>query len=184
MSLLDELKKSPLLNWEKNGDYLDLSGFIEAMRQEKQMDNDKTIDLPDEPENGNMTKETFEEYQVRNIPPGIIEAIKKQVIAEMQDANALKAEEEKIRREKEKAERDKYIETMKASPDPWVEIMGETKTPEGMKIELEWNEPFVKELRDNGITGADDDQLVQKWIALLMHDLSTKMDENTDTSYE
>lgn len=120
----------------------------------------------------------------QDIPPGLVEAIKQQVVSEMQNDKARKVEEARIRQEKQKDDHDKYVAQMKASPDPWVEILGEADTPQGLKIELEWNDAFVEMLRKEGITGADEDQIVQKWIALLMHDMSSKMGGETKTEYE
>jgi len=122
--------------------------------------------------------------QAQDIPPGLIDTIKQQVVAEMQNDKVRKVEEARIRQQKQKEDHDKYVAQMKASPDPWVEILGEADTPQGLKIELEWNDAFVEMLKKEGITGANEDQIVQKWIALLMHDMSSKMDDETNTEYE
>lgn len=124
------------------------------------------------------------QHTVNDIPPEVISAIKAQVIAEMQSDDKRKEEEAKIRQAEQKKQHDEYVATMKASPDPWVEIEGWAETPQGVKVELEWNEAFVEELKKQGITGADEDQVVQKWITLLMHDMSSKMENEQTTEFE
>jgi hypothetical protein len=114
----------------------------------------------------------------------IKETLKKQIIEELKDDNTLKMEEAKIRRDEEREEQSKYINKMKTSPDPWVDIVGWVQTQEGVKVELEWNDPFVDYLRSNGVTGTDDEQVVQKWVALLMRDMADQMDERYGSDYE
>lgn len=116
----------------------------------------------------------------KQIDPSLIEAIKAQVIEEMKSEDTRKAEEAKIRREKQKKEHDEYIEMMKESEDPWVEIEGWVETAQGVRVELEWNDAFVSYLRDQGITGTDDDQVVQRWVAMLLYDMANQMDEKAD----
>ena len=126
------------------------------------------------PQDVSVDEKEMEEHKV---PPSMIAAIKKEIIEELKSDEARQAEEAKQRREKQKEEHDKYIEMMKASPDPWVEIEGWVDTPQGVRVELEWNDSFVDNLRQNGISGVDDEQVVQKWVALLMHDMAHKIDE-------
>jgi len=106
--------------------------------------------------------------------------LKAQIFNELKDEHTRKMEEAKFRREEEDNEHTKYIEKMKASPDPWVDIIGWVRTDEGIKIELEWNSPFVDYLKVNGITGADDEQVVQKWVTLLLRDMADQMEERFD----
>lgn len=66
-----------------------------------------------------------------------------------------------------------------ASAEPWVEIYSESFDPtKGIKLELDWNDAFIQYLRDNGITGIDEDTIVQKWLAVISLDLSQQL-ENT-----
>lgn len=105
------------------------------------------------------------------------EMIKKQLVEEMKDDRTRKIEEAKFRREKETEEQQKYVELMKASPDPWVDIIGWVRTDEGVKIELEWNDAFIDYLRAEGIKGIDAEQTVQKWVTLLLRDMADQMEE-------
>lgn len=107
-----------------------------------------------------------------------------QVVDELKDDRTRKIEEAKFRREAEDTEQRKYIEKMKQSPDPWVDIIGWVRTDEGVKVELEWNEAFVDYLRGNGIKGADDEQVVQKWVTLLLRDMADEMEERYGSDYE
>jgi len=107
-----------------------------------------------------------------------------QVVDELKDDRTRKIEEAKFRRETEDTEQKRYIEKMKQSPDPWVDIIGWVRTDEGVKVELEWNEAFVDYLRGNGIKGADDEQVVQKWVTLLLRDMADEMEERYGSDYE
>jgi hypothetical protein len=134
-------------------------------------------------ENIDNKEETLESSSVS---PELISQIKAQVIEEMKNDAKRKEAEDELRREQEKREHAEYVKRMKASPDPWVEIVGWKQTDEGVKVELDWNDPFIADLRKEGITGSDEDQVIQKWIVLLMQDMATKMeDENTpNTEYQ
>lgn len=112
--------------------------------------------------------------------PEMLAAIKAQVIEEMKSEETRKKEEAKIRREQQKKEHDEYVAMMKESDDPWVEIEGWIETAEGVRVELEWNDAFVAHLRDQGIPGTDEDQVVQRWVAMLLYDMAGQMDEKAD----
>lgn len=114
---------------------------------------------------------------IDGISPELIDQIKKQVIQEMRDEKKLEEEEKKFRQQEERELHEQYVIRMKNSPDPWVEVVGWNESDQGVKVELEWNPPFIKLLRDNGISGADDDQVVQKWLILMMHDLTNNENE-------
>jgi len=112
------------------------------------------------------------------------EQLKAQVLDELKDERTRSMEEAKMRREQEKLEREQYFEKMKASPDPWVEIVGWVHTDEGVKVELEWNDAFVDYLRSNGVTGVDENQIVQKWVTLLLRDMADRMDDTTTSEFD
>jgi len=114
----------------------------------------------------------------------IKEQLKAQIFDELKDDNTRRIEEAKYRRESEDVEYTKYVEKMKASPDPWVDIIGWVRTDEGVKIELEWNTAFVDYLRGNGIKGTDEDQVVQRWVTLLLRDMADQMEERFGGDYE
>lgn len=114
----------------------------------------------------------------------IKEQLKAQLFEEFKDEHTRKREEAKFRREEEDSEHAKYVEKMKDSPDPWVDIIGWVRTDEGVKIELEWNNAFVDYLRGNGIKGTDEDQIVQKWVTLLLRDMADQMEERYGSDYE
>ncbi len=111
------------------------------------------------------------------VDPALVEAIRKQVMDE------LKSEDERERLEKLEARaaakktHEAYVDQMKKSVDPWVDIQGWVETEQGVRIELDWNDAFVKHLKNEGITGADDDQVVQKWVTLLLADMSTQLED-------
>lgn len=85
-------------------------------------------------------------------------------------------EEERLRLEAEEKARLEEAERMKASEEPWVEIKGIVEDPEkGIKIELDWNDAFVKHLRQNGYTGVDDDSVIQRYVAVLSKQVAGDM---------
>jgi protease II len=118
------------------------------------------------------------------ITPDQLEALKKSLYEEMKSkiVEDLKSEEDKRReallkeRETAKQNREAYVTAMKESTDPWVDILGIVQTNEGVKVELDWNDAFVKYLRAEGIAAAKDEAVVQKWVALLLRDMSETME--------
>ena len=114
------------------------------------------------------------------IDPKMLAELKAQVIAELKSEEALKREEAKIKREQQRKEHDAYVKTMKESDDPWVEIEGWVETKEGVRAELEWNDAFVSYLRNQGITGTDDEQVVQKWVTLLLYDMAGQIENQVN----
>lgn len=114
--------------------------------------------------------------------------LKKEILAE------LKGEEEKELAQSEKARaegdalRAKFVQEMKASPEPWVDILMWTETPTGVKYELDWNDAFIKHLENNGVKGVDEDQTVQKWVAILLRssvdDMESKLTPESESEFE
>lgn len=67
---------------------------------------------------------------------------------------------------------------MKASDEPWVDFEGTVRdTEHGQRIQLEWNDAFIVYLREAGIDGTDEEQVVQKYIALLMRDMTDRVED-------
>ena len=61
--------------------------------------------------------------------------------------------------------------------EPWVEVRSANLDPvKGIQIELDWNEAFVQYLKDNGLTGRDDETIVQKWLAFLYEELINRLE--------
>lgn len=72
---------------------------------------------------------------------------------------------------------DQY-EDKRNSPEPWVEVIGESIDPvRGIEIRLDWNDAFVQYLKENGITAKSDEAAVQKWLAFLYQDLVEKFEQ-------
>lgn len=72
--------------------------------------------------------------------------------------------------------------------EPWVNIGSTVYDPvKGFRIELDWNEAFIQHLRDSGVGGRSEEEVVQKWLGLLYGDLiqrleSTVVERNSDTN--
>lgn len=144
---------------------------------------EETQSAPTKKEIDEQVQETRNPFTADEVA-AIKEQLKRELVQEFKDEQTLKREEAKQRREAQEAEHKAYIEKMKASPDPWVEVIGMTETDKGVKTELEWNDAFVDYLRANGVTGTDQDQVVQKWITLLLRDMADQMEERYSGDYE
>jgi|SRR5271157_3399461 len=120
------------------------------------------------------------------ITPDLMKQIRDSIIQELKD----KEEQERLRLEEERkvqaSAHDKYLQQMYASSEPWVEVQSWADTPQGVKVELEWNDAFVNHLKANGVQGTDEDQIVQKWVSqLLMHVVdSMENPEDRSTKFE
>jgi hypothetical protein len=68
-------------------------------------------------------------------------------------------------------------EARRNSKDPWVEIKSaDFSDVRGFRIELDWNEAFVQHLKESGIKGTSEEEIVQKWLAFLYQDLVEKLE--------
>ena len=54
-------------------------------------------------------------------------------------------------------------------------MVGESVTADGIKLELDWNDAFVKFLKAQGVDGKDDTQIVQHWLAMIAQQTSEKL---------
>ena len=66
-------------------------------------------------------------------------------------------------------------EKYRDSKEPWVTIIGDTISDDGIQIALDWNDAFISYLKSEGVTGADDTQVVQKWLAMIAKQTSDKL---------
>jgi len=114
-----------------------------------------------------------------------IRAEEKQRREEIQAAEKRARDEERGRREAEEKAREEEAALMKASEEPWVDIKGIVEDPEkGIKIELDWNDAFVKFLRENGYTGTDDETVIQRYVAVLAKQVAGDMAEDQINEHE
>jgi hypothetical protein len=75
----------------------------------------------------------------------------------------------------------KVIETtVEKKPDPpHVQLVGSAyNEKDGVRIELDWNDEFITYLNSQGISGVDDEQTVQKWLAKLSQAIVEDLDNN------
>lgn len=74
--------------------------------------------------------------------------------------------------------KDEADQAKRDSKEPWVEIKSaDYHEAKGIQIALDWNDAFIEYLKDSGMTAIDDDTLVQKWLANLYFELSSRMEE-------
>lgn len=109
----------------------------------------------------------------------LLNELRPQILEEVKDQETKQREAILKKKQEERNARTAYVQRMQESPQPWVEIIGMVNEGENKtKIELEWNSSFVEFLRKEGITGIDDDQIVQKWVALLLKDIADDLDSS------
>ena len=108
-----------------------------------------------------------------------LDQLEHQLTVEKEDKQKLEAElteataELTVLREKHQEYEDR-----RNSPEPWVEVIGESIDPvRGIEIKLDWNDAFIQYLKENGITAKDEDTAVQKWLAFLYQDLMDKFEQ-------
>jgi len=108
--------------------------------------------------------------------------VRQEAEAQLKEA-AEKAVREKIDAEEEA--RKLADETLRASADPWVDIKAIVHDPEkGVQIELDWNEAFIKYLKESGYTGVDEEAIIQKYLIVLTQNIVEGMDDNKASEYE
>ena len=111
------------------------------------------------------------------LTPEMIAFLKKEIMQEMKSEKEILRQQIIEDREEAKKLQDIYVEKMKESSEPWVDIQGWVQTEQGVRIELDWNNAFVAHLKQEGIKGADDDQVVQHWVTLLLRDMDAQLSE-------
>lgn len=93
-------------------------------------------------------------------------------------AEAKQIAEEQARELADKKAADEAEEAKRNGSEPWVEIRSaDYSDVKGVQIELDWNDAFIQYLKDSGMSGSDDETLVQKWLALLNHDLIGRLEQ-------
>lgn len=141
-----------------------------------------------------LVKNEVQETEKRLKESGVLNAelikeVKKlvtaEIISELKEDKVLKEKELELTREMEDIEYQTYVATRMESDDPWVDIVGDIRdTEKGQRIQLNWNDAFVQYLRSGGVTGADDEQVVQKYITLLLRDMIDKNEDRYGSDYE
>lgn len=113
----------------------------------------------------------------KKIDQALLDQVREQVLKEIKEQTAREnALAEQARKEADTV-REKFVEEMKKSPEPWVDVLMWVETPTGVKYQLDWNDAFIKHLENNGIKGVDEEQTVQKWVALLLRSSADNMEE-------
>lgn len=94
---------------------------------------------------------------------------------ELDKAEAIRLAKKTEKRLEEMSEREKEMFT---SPDPWIDIEAIGEEDGAMKIKIAWNPAFITYLRENGFQGDDEDELVQRYIAMLNINILTEEFDN------
>jgi len=112
----------------------------------------------------------------------LIQEIKKmvtaEVVLELKEKKVFKEKELEVERELEDIEYRKYVERMYESDDPWIDFVGNIRdTEKGQRLQMEWNSAFITYLRESGITGITEEDVVQKYVTLLLQNMVDREEE-------
>ena len=67
----------------------------------------------------------------------------------------------------------------KDSDAPWVDVTGTVTSDGRIALEADWNDAFIVFLRGEGLNGANDEAIVQQYIAIMHRQLMSE-----DTNFE
>jgi len=119
------------------------------------------------------------------IPKSMVdEYIQQSINQRWADKLEMEKAETEARRTREEATYNEYNNAMQESPEPWVDLKGYQETPQGLKISLDWNDAFINYLKAQGLTGMNDDEIVHKYLSLLMRDVTATPDESETSEFE
>jgi hypothetical protein len=86
-------------------------------------------------------------------------------------------ESQRLREAQKAAEEE--IEAKRNGIEPWVEIKSaDFDAVRGFKIELDWNEAFIQHLKESGVKGKTEEEVVQRWLGFLYGDLVDKLERS------
>ena len=111
------------------------------------------------------------------IDPALYAQIKADLMKDLLSDEEKKKQAMREAREEEKKAREEYVDLMKGSSEPWVDIIGWVETNQGIRVELDWNQAFVSMLVDAGYVGRSDEMIVQQWITILLRDMADRKDD-------
>ena len=105
---------------------------------------------------------------------------------ELKEAEESAKEEARVKHEAEEAARIEEEEKLKNSENPWMVVRGEVVDEDtgGVKMELDWNDAFIKHLRKNGYVGTDDESIVQHYLAVIAQQAAEDMAKQKTTEFE
>lgn len=85
--------------------------------------------------------------------------------------------EKKFKEEREEQESSSREDTSILSDRAEINLRGIYHSEDhGVRVELDWNDEFIKYLRTRGVTGADDEQVVKHWLAFMLRDVEQSID--------
>jgi hypothetical protein len=118
--------------------------------------------------------------KLKGIDPDIIKAIKDSVLDELKTEAAKTAALRAQQQEQDRIVHEEYVEKMKASTEPWVDIVSWAEGEHEVETKLDWNDAFIADLRASGFTGANDEQIIQQYLVILSKNMASKMDDESD----
>ena len=67
------------------------------------------------------------------------------------------------------------------SKEPWVVVRGESVDPEkGLRLDMDWNEAFIKHLRAQGVKGTRDEDVVAFWLTMINQQMIGVTEQDDD----
>ena len=72
-----------------------------------------------------------------------------------------------------------FSKNKKESKEPYFNLISSGVNEDGVvKLEVDWNDAFIKELRKQGFKGINDEELIQTYVAMIAKHSAEKMKEN------
>ena len=128
------------------------------------------------------SKEQLNELNIEELEEKLYEKIRQKVIQEITEKeNIEKLKYQQELEEKEKA-RKNYVEDMRESNIPWFDLTGFVVEGDNLKVEMEWNASFITMLKNAGIAGITDDEIVKKWLNNIIIGLEETLEDNSNKS--
>ena len=182
----DELKENtkvehidlPNLDAEQLKDDLKYDGDAEELKTalvdelQPELRKAAAADRADEAAQEEPKEQTMAEMRVE-----MMAEIKKELMADLASDHEQKLALAQEERERNAKNREAYVAKMKNSSEPWVDWVSAISDENGVGMELDWNDAYVDFLRANGVTGADDDTVVHKYVTLLLRQGADAIDE-------
>jgi len=110
--------------------------------------------------------------------------LKEQAAVDAAEAAKIKQlKDDKILLEAKQIIEDKKIAEEKAKAEPFLNLKGLVQQSDGkIKIDLDWDDAFIKKLKESGYTGPDENAIIQKYLLELTSEIADDM--GGDSEYE
>lgn len=99
------------------------------------------------------------------------QATKDQEAAAMRQAIKDEIKKEQQAEAEAKAKELADAKVAEASAEPWIDVRGEPDSDGRIRLQVDWNDAFIKLLKKNGFGGANDDVIIQQYLTVMHRQL-------------